>query len=94
MKRRKWKPQQKSLIVLEGLQGRAVGELSGYPTCRPGARSQRIERRTAAGGGPDHPGLCELGNGRGRASSADRGFRAGSGEPARPSGSPDRWATC
>jgi transposase-like protein len=27
MKRRKWKPEQKALIVLEGLKGRPVGEL-------------------------------------------------------------------
>ena len=27
MKRRKWKPEQKALIVLEGLKGRPIGEL-------------------------------------------------------------------
>ena len=29
MKRRKWKPEQKALIVLEGLRGRPIGELCG-----------------------------------------------------------------
>jgi hypothetical protein len=28
MKRRKWKPEQKALIVLEGLKGRPIGALS------------------------------------------------------------------
>jgi hypothetical protein len=27
MKRRRWKPEQKALIVLEGLKGRPIGEL-------------------------------------------------------------------
>ena len=27
MKRRKWKPEQKALIVLEGLKGRPIGDL-------------------------------------------------------------------
>jgi hypothetical protein len=32
MKRRQWKPEQKALIVLEGLKGRPIGELglAGY----------------------------------------------------------------
>jgi hypothetical protein len=31
MRRRKWKQEQKALIVLEGLKGRPIGELSAEP---------------------------------------------------------------
>jgi hypothetical protein len=35
MKRRKWKPEQKALIVLEGLKGRGVGAVATAVTSRP-----------------------------------------------------------
>jgi hypothetical protein len=38
MKRRKWRPEQKALIVLEGLKGKPIGEL-----CAPGAWSAARE---------------------------------------------------
>lgn len=34
MKRRKWKPEQKALIVLEGLKGRPIGELCAERSAR------------------------------------------------------------
>lgn len=52
MKRRKWKPGQKALIVLEGLKGRPIGELcaeheisqaqyySGATSCSPTPRKR------------------------------------------------------
>src|SRR6478609_2427739 len=61
MKRRKWKPGQKALIVLEGLKGRPIGELCAeheispiLPVARPVARQRRESVR--AGRRPPTPG--------------------------------------
>ena len=55
MKRRKWKPEQKALIVLKGLKGRPIGELCAdgvrgdvyaheLVRVRPGSASELLER--------------------------------------------------
>jgi hypothetical protein len=46
MKRRKWKPEQKALIVLEGLKGRPIGEL-----CAEHEITTPNMRHEASGGG-------------------------------------------
>ena len=64
MKRRKWKPEQKALIVLEGLKGRPIGELCAEHEisqaqyyqwrdqflAKPRKRSSRPARRNARAG--------------------------------------------
>ena len=65
MKRRRWKPEQKALIVLEGLRGRLIGELcaeheiSQAQHYQCATSSSPTPRKHRAGRRPTTPGLTE-----------------------------------
>ena len=71
MRRRRWKPEQKALIVLEGLKGRPIGELCGEHEISQGQyyqwRDQFLANASKAfelAGAPQRQGRLERENAR------------------------------